>query len=130
MEGCRRMEVAVGRIALVSVEDGRRGAPGSRGGSHGPQGTSIADQCNPLACRSNLLSQGLIDLLALAWGRERGSFPRGGAVSEAVVVSPALPHPHREKKGKKTPFLPPLQDPELGPPCPMEWGKTRLRCLG
>ena len=42
--------------------------------SHGPLGTSIVDQCNPLACRSILLSRGLIGLLALVWGRERSSF--------------------------------------------------------
>lgn len=130
--GCWRIEIGV---AHGSAENSSGRSSRHEGGSHAPPppapittlGTSTADRCNPLACRSILLSQGLIGLLALAWGRERGSSPRRGAMSEAAMVPSGLPHPHRDDGVGDTIFIssPGL---ELGCLCPVEWGKARLRC--
>lgn len=90
-----------------SEDEGNGDAPGTQGSSHGP-GTSPTDQCHPMTCRSILRSQALIGLLALAWGREGGSFSRRAAASVSHGASLPAPPPAEGKWGsRQTPFLPP-----------------------
>lgn len=107
--GCvSRIEMRAGRLLTAQ----RVKAP--RGSSHGPLGACTTDQCNPGASRSILLSQGLIGMKAWAWGRERGSFPRRGAASEAAMVPPFHPTPTTGKMGQRA-------DTILTPPQAQSW---------